>query len=217
MDFGAWVVLFGFIACLGCLVYETWRQFLIGLRGEKPQRMESPNASAPVERKDSPSNSYPESCKLTDPALAHIDTPDRNLRVDIVHPAALVAVMNDGERALLDRLEEIVAGRRVRICPKMRLKDVIPNVISEADHDDLRYALMAHFDLVCLNEDTLRPLAVVELDGKHHMSDPDTIRRDRQKERLCRLARLPLIRVQYGKWHILRDQLRPLLPPPFTQ
>jgi hypothetical protein len=96
------------------------------------------------------------------------------------------ALTHDALKPVLDRFD-------LSIYPKVRVADVI-----EPDDHGLvgqlkSYALKAHFDfLIC--KDRWTPTYAIEFDGPLHASAVQAAR-DVQKDELCRLADLPILRV----------------------
>jgi hypothetical protein len=100
-------------------------------------------------------------------------------------------LVNASEEQILRILEH---GCGYRVCPKVRMTDVIDDQDypwSDVHRDFMR---KAHFDFV-LTEPTggLRPVAAIELDGPYH-SDHVQKRRDDLENEICRSAKLPLFR-----------------------
>lgn len=91
-------------------------------------------------------------------------------------------------------LQRQLAKEGYRILPKVRLSDAIAK-----DHNDhlsereFSYFTRAHLDfLVTRNH---MPVFAVEFDGAHHFVDERTMENDVIKNRLCKQAGLPLLRV----------------------
>jgi len=81
-----------------------------------------------------------------------------------------------------------------RVYPKMALSDVIGKDRGEfLPQRDFEYLCRAHLDFVVAKEH--QPIFAVEFDGALHLTDPDTRSRDVIKNRLCRDAELPLLRI----------------------
>ncbi len=81
-----------------------------------------------------------------------------------------------------------------KIYPKVRLEDVIGNDPGEhLSEREFKFLSRAHLDFVVTKEDTA--VFAVEFDGIHHMQDPAAIERDAIKNRLCKSAGLPLLRI----------------------
>ena len=61
------------------------------------------------------------------------------------------------------------------------------------DAREVQYLKHAHFDFLVAHQD--QAVFVVEFDGIDHINDPTVMERDVVKNRLCKLANLPLLRV----------------------
>ena len=113
-----------------------------------------------------------------------------------------------------------------RIYPKVRLEDVTSHNPGEyLSERDFEFVSRAHLDFVVTKEDTA--VFAVEFDGVHYLQDSPTIERDAIKNRLCKSADLPLLRVtnteitsrdgetlldymlmRYVAWHDEIDEIR---------
>jgi hypothetical protein len=81
-----------------------------------------------------------------------------------------------------------------QIYPKVRLADAINLDRGEyLPQREFRYLCGAHLDFLVVQQDS--PVFAVEFDGVDHLHDPATIERDVLKNRLCKAADLPLLRV----------------------
>jgi len=96
-------------------------------------------------------------------------------------------------------LEQAVANEGGRINPKVRLADIVnldairnQNSLTSSE---LSSALRMSFDFLVTDENSV-PLFAVEYDGPQHRSDPEVVRRDRLKNRLCEEAGLQLLRIE---------------------
>lgn len=124
----------------------------------------------------------------------------------------LAPVLNGGEKALYERLQQLVAGRPVNVFAKIRVIDVIQTTqVQGLSSRERQYSYTAHFDFLLVDANSMMPLVAVELDGSIHQSDGATQRRDAMKDRICQLAGLPLLRVRFGKWEAL-EQIQQFLP-----
>lgn len=120
-------------------------------------------------------------------------------------PGAVAEVLNPGEQVLYRELLARLGGRSILLAPKMRVLDSIePALMPGMTQQERDYAFRAHFDLVLVDQHSFKPVAAVELDGRHHVTDPLTQARDRLKNSLCAKAGLPLVRVRWGDWGSLR-------------
>ncbi|WP_078495753.1 DUF2726 domain-containing protein [Streptomyces xiaopingdaonensis] len=78
---------------------------------------------------------------------------------------------------------------------KTRLEDVFAP--SEGDSNRERSFLRyAHFDYTLHRQSSSEAIWAFEFDGPGHTSDPDVIRRDLLKNRICARANLPLLRIE---------------------
>lgn len=113
-------------------------------------------------------------------------------------------MLNSGEQVLYRELLKRTAGSRVLLAPKMRVLDSLePALVPTLTQQERDYAFRAHFDMVLVDQESFKPVAVVELDGAIHVNDLITMARDRLKDSLCEKAGLPLIRVRWGNWGAL--------------
>ena len=81
-----------------------------------------------------------------------------------------------------------------RIHAKVRLSDAIVKDKSEYLEDrEFDYLTRAHLDFLITKNNL--PRFAVEFDERHHLEDETTIERDTVKNRLCRSAGLPLLRI----------------------
>jgi hypothetical protein len=81
-----------------------------------------------------------------------------------------------------------------KIYPKVRLEDTIGNDPGEhLSESEFKFLSRAHLDFVVTKDDTA--VFAVEFDGIHHLEDPMTMERDAIKNRLCKSADLPLLRI----------------------
>ena len=102
---------------------------------------------------------------------------------------------NESERLTDERLRLVCEEYGARVCPKVRVADIL-NVKKDSLAPELfSYALMAHFDFVIYDpQDLHSPLFAVEFDGESH-SRPTQIARDKKKNQLCELSQFPLLRI----------------------
>lgn len=86
-----------------------------------------------------------------------------------------------------------LAAHGFQVFPKIRLADAIGKDAGEyLQSRDFDYFTKAHFDFVVTKD--LLPQFAVEFDGPTHES-PEAVERDVLKNRLCREANLPLLRI----------------------
>ena len=99
------------------------------------------------------------------------------------------------ERKTLDVLDRVLRGTAFRVCPKMRLADVLePESGDVLLPGEQRFRLMSHFDFVVADRRTHQPVFAVEFDGPLHEVPPQP-RRDIRKNRLCKAGNFPLLRI----------------------
>src|SRR5215470_6727338 len=99
------------------------------------------------------------------------------------------------ERKTLDVLDRVLRGTAFRVCPKMRLADVLePESGDVLLPGEQRFRLMSHFDFVVGDRRTQQPVFAVEFDGPLHGFPPQEFR-DIRKNRLCAAAEFPLLRI----------------------
>lgn len=103
-------------------------------------------------------------------------------------------LVNSYEVSTEAALKEIAEKHHIRVNPKIRVADALNVERSGISDEEYSYAFRAHFDFVITDNQTL-PLFAVEFDEQHHISDPQTIYRDKLKNILCTKLGLPLIRI----------------------
>ncbi|WP_162182912.1 DUF2726 domain-containing protein [Neosynechococcus sphagnicola] len=81
-----------------------------------------------------------------------------------------------------------------RVCPKVGLKDILDISNSGIGKQEYSYALKAHIDFCVINSDDYVEFGV-EIDEKHHLSNPEDISKDKLKNELCSKLGLPLLRI----------------------
>ena len=81
-----------------------------------------------------------------------------------------------------------------RVYPKVSLADAINKDRDEhLENREFNYLSRAHFDFLVVKHEL--PIFAVEFDGAAHLQDPKTVERDALKNRLCKAADLPLLRI----------------------
>jgi len=105
----------------------------------------------------------------------------------------LKRVLNLSEERTRRQLDAICHNYGATVHAKVRVADVVDLDALEILPAEYSFGLRAHFDFVVVDDDH-RPLFAVEFDGPTHRSRKQR-RRDASKNRLCRLAELPLIRI----------------------
>lgn len=104
-------------------------------------------------------------------------------------------------------LQRTLASRGFQVFPKVRLADAIQKDASEyLGNREFGYLTRAHFDFLVTKD--FVPQFAVEFDGLTH-AEPDAVERDVLKNRLCKSAGLPLLRITSAEL-TARDKLTAL-------
>jgi very-short-patch-repair endonuclease len=127
-------------------------------------------------------------------------TPTKSSRKMII---MLRRIMNEYELATDSALRDAAVRYGARVHAKVRIADVVD--IRELTGTVRSYALRAHFDFIVADADG-NPLFAVEFDGPSHDRDPEVIRRDALKDRICDQEGFALLRIDDG---YLRQVSRP--------
>ncbi len=91
-------------------------------------------------------------------------------------------------------LQRRLASEGYFIWPKQGIEEIMGAEPQDyLNNSELQYLKHAHFDFVVAHKD--QAIFVVEFDGIDHINDPVVTERDVVKNRLCKLADLPLLRV----------------------
>jgi Protein of unknown function (DUF2726) len=104
-------------------------------------------------------------------------------------------LVNPHEIATDAALEEAAERCGLRIQPKVRVAGTFQIDHSGLTNEEYGYALKSEFDFVIADGQDRMPHFAVEFDEPHHLTDPQTMRRDRLKSAICRKLGLPLIRI----------------------
>lgn len=110
-----------------------------------------------------------------------------------MHDFRVPILVNAYERDVDTKLGKLCERYGARLFPKVGVKDVVPIRGSGLDAGEFSYAMKAHFDFVLADRND-EALLIVEFDGPRHRHDPEQIRRDQRKDRICRTFLLPIIR-----------------------
>lgn len=103
-------------------------------------------------------------------------------------------ILNLKESIVDSILHRKLAKEGYHIFRKIRLADVINKDQGDwLSEREFSYFTRAHFDFVIANDNG--PKFAVEFDGSYHFKDPKTIERDAIKNKLCKMAELPLLRI----------------------
>lgn len=108
--------------------------------------------------------------------------------------------LNKSEEVVFQELSAIARDNRLRVFTKPRVADVIRIERDEMPPRHFSFHLKSHFDFLLTRAD-FSPFMVVEFDGPSHENQLQ-IERDTIKNRLCRDAGLPIIRI--GANHVHR-------------
>jgi hypothetical protein len=103
-------------------------------------------------------------------------------------------IENRQEERTHEILNDIAKEYEARIFIKLRVADVLEIRNSGLSDKEYKYALMAHFDFIVTDNDSM-PKFAVEFDGSQHKSDASAIRRDELKNNICRKFGFPLLRI----------------------
>ena len=106
----------------------------------------------------------------------------------------LKRIENKQEEITHEILNDIAKEYEARVFTKIRIADVLDIENSGISDKEYKYALMAHFDFVVSDYDSM-PKFAVEFDGLQHKTDASAIRRDELKNGICRKFDLPLLRI----------------------
>lgn len=107
----------------------------------------------------------------------------------------LKKILNFSEMLTDRRVREVADRNGARVCPKMRLADLLQIEQSGISDNLYKFALQSHFDFVVADVNTTSPLFAVEFDGPAHFEDARQKERDRAKNELCDRFEFPLLRI----------------------
>jgi len=106
------------------------------------------------------------------------------------------SLLRSNSEARTDRvLRRALEKRGYRVCPSVRVSDVIDYEYGEATEVERDLLRKMHFDFVVTLGDPPLPQFVVEFDGPQHFDDDAQARLDAVKNRFCRDASLDLLRI----------------------
>lgn len=108
--------------------------------------------------------------------------------------------LNKGEEIVFDELSSIASDEALRVFAKPRVSDVLLKGRTRLDERTFDYYTRSHFDFL-LTAPEGKPAMAIEYDGPFH-AEPVQAERDKMKNRLCEVARFPLLRI--GANHILK-------------
>jgi hypothetical protein len=109
-------------------------------------------------------------------------------------------IMNVSEVIVDKELRSIADENDLRVYAKMRLSDVIDDDDYYLERELFSYYTRSHFDFTVTSPEQ-KPVMAIEFDGPYH-NDPEQIARDAKKDRLCKQAGLPILRINAN--HVLR-------------
>jgi hypothetical protein len=92
----------------------------------------------------------------------------------------------------------------LRVCAKVRLASALNLDRSGLSDEQFSYGLQAEFDFVIADGSDALPQFAVEFDEPHHLTEPQTLRRDRLKAAICDHFRFPLVRI--GSEYLRRER-----------
>lgn len=124
---------------------------------------------------------------------------ERRMALDWVSPPTEPEALFEGaELDLYTHLAEQVAGRPVRMAPRLSLAQLLdPATFAALTGEERETASEGRLLLTLIHTPSLRPLVAVDLESK---SSP-------KLEAICRKVKLPLVRVRAGQWQVLRSVL----------
>jgi hypothetical protein len=104
-------------------------------------------------------------------------------------------LVNREEIATDAALEEAAERCGLRVHPKVRVASALEIDRSGLTDEEYGYALKSEFDFVIADGHNRLPHFAVEFDEPHHLTDPQTIDRDRLKAVVCDKLGIPLVRI----------------------
>lgn len=113
-------------------------------------------------------------------------------------------LLNRWEIAVDGALAEAAARCDVRVLAKVRLSSALDLSSSGLSNELFGYGTRAELDFVIADGSDAKAQFAVEYDGPQHLSDPETMRRDRMKSEICVRLGLPLIRI--GSEYLQRER-----------
>ncbi len=125
----------------------------------------------------------------------------------------VIPFLNYSEQRVLRIADGVLGAPNYRVFSKPRLADVLKPEVNELSYPEKRFSSQAHFDFVVVDGKSTIPLFALEFDGPYH-KDVGQKLRDIRKNRLCSLARFPLLRVtsvhlnEHNKTTLLEFMLR---------
>ena len=120
----------------------------------------------------------------------------------------VIPVLNYSEQKVLRIATGVLGAPKYRVLPKVRMADILKSEVDELSYGDQSFLIRAHFDNVVIDANSTMPLFSIEFDGPYH-KDIHQQSRDVKKNRLCRLASFPLLRV--GATHLYEHDRATLL------
>lgn len=103
-------------------------------------------------------------------------------------------LVNNYEKLADELLTKAVAPYSARVCPKVGLKDIVKIDSSGISTAAYSYALQCHIDFCVVNSDGHVEFGL-EIDESHHLSNSETIKKDKLKDKLCSKLGFPLLRI----------------------
>lgn len=103
-------------------------------------------------------------------------------------------LVNNYEKLADELITKAVTPYGARVCPKVGLKDILDISNSGINGQEYSYALKAHIDFCVINSNDYAEFGL-EMDERHHLSNPEVIKKDKLKNELCSKLGLPLLRI----------------------
>lgn len=101
------------------------------------------------------------------------------------------------EKYFFEILNEIVKNTEYNVFPKVRLWDIVHIWSNYQKYYKYQNKIKSkHVDYVICKGQNFTPVLVIELDGKSHQMDPDTIYNDKVKNNILKASKLPIMRIQ---------------------
>lgn len=104
--------------------------------------------------------------------------------------------LNPAEQKTKDHLDKWISDKGLILASKTRFREILEFDKNELNKHEREYYFNAHLDFVLLKDN--EALLVVEFDGKSHSESDDTKRRDKLKNKLCKIGKIPIIRVNFS-------------------
>lgn len=103
-------------------------------------------------------------------------------------------LVNNYEKLADELIIKAATPYGARVCPKVGLKDIVRISGSGISTEEYSYALKAHIDFCVVNSDDYVEFGL-EVDELQHIFDPEVVKKDKIKDRLCYKLGFPLLRI----------------------